>query len=133
MKTYRMSNIKAYNFKSFLLFTAFCFFCSPAGGLDLTVSGSIGKRETAPSGPMYTGNGDSNMRLAVLAPEVQGDVPGYLPLYIQGLLYNNINKFSKIVLVDRQNISTVIDEQNLVANGRYSDNYFVKIGNSTNA
>jgi hypothetical protein len=59
-------------------------------------------------------------------------VPGYLPLYIQGLLNNNINKFSKIVLIDRQNLSRIIAEQNLAANGRYSDNDFVKIGNLTN-
>jgi WD40 repeat protein len=98
----------------------------------ITALGGIGRREVALSDLMYTGNGGSNIRLAVLAPEVQGDVPSYLPMYIQGLLNNNINKFSKIVLIDRQNLNRIIAEQNLAANGRYSDNDFVRIGNLTN-
>jgi formylglycine-generating enzyme required for sulfatase activity len=82
---------------------------------------------------MYTGNGGSNIRLAILAPEVQGDVPDYLPLYIQGLLNNNINKFSAVNLIDRQNLNRIIAEQNLSASGRFSDRDFVSIGNLTNA
>jgi hypothetical protein len=62
--------MKTCNFKSFLFFTAFCFFCSSINGLDLTASGGVGKREAAPSDSVYTGNGGSNIRLAVLAPEV---------------------------------------------------------------
>jgi len=103
-----------------------------SGGMN-TARGSIGKREAAPSGPMYTGNGGSNIRLAVLAPEVQGDVPAYLPLYIQGLLNNNINKYSAVNLIDRQNLNRIITEQNIAANGRFSDRDFVSIGNLTNA
>jgi hypothetical protein len=82
---------------------------------------------------MFTGDGGSSIRLAVLAPEVQGDVPGYLPLYIQGLLNNNIKKFSAVNLIDRQNLDRIIAEQNLAANGRFSDKDFVNIGNLTNA
>jgi WD40 repeat protein len=82
---------------------------------------------------MYTGNGGSNIRLAILAPEVQGDVPDYLPLYIQGLLNNNIKKFSAVNLIDRQNLDRIITEQNLAASGRFSDRDFVSIGNLTNA
>jgi len=102
-------------------------------GLDITARGSIGQREAAPSGPMYTGNGGSNIRLAVLAPEIQGDVSVFLPIYIQGLLNNNIKKFSAINLIDRQNLNLIIAEQNLAANGRFTDKDFISIGNLTNA
>ena len=142
--------MKTRNFTMLLFSAFFFFFCastgmakgqgdssavngSNAGGLGITARGGIGQREAAPSGPMYTGNGGSNIRLAVLAPEVQGDVPVYLPLYIQGLLNNNINKFSAINLIDRQNLNKIIAEQNLAASGRFSDKDFVSIGNLTNA
>jgi len=122
-----------------LLFQAvFLFFCASgvmgqsSGGMN-TAKGSIGKREVAPTGPMYTGNGGSNIRLAVLAPEVQGSIPDYLPLYIQGLLNNNIKKFSAVNLIDRQNLNRIIAEQNLAASGRFSDRDFVSIGTLTNA
>jgi WD40 repeat protein len=82
---------------------------------------------------MYTGDGGNNIRLAILAPDIQGDVPGYLPIYIQGLLNNNIGKFSAISLIDRQNLNKIITEQNLSASGRFSDTDFINIGNLTNA
>jgi tetratricopeptide (TPR) repeat protein len=99
----------------------------------ISARGALGRVETAPTGPLYEGNGGNNIRLAVLAPQAQGDVPAYLPLYIQGLINNNFNKYSKINLIDRQNLDRIIAEQNLAANGRYSDNDFVRIGNLTNA
>jgi len=98
----------------------------------ISARGAVGRMETVVSGPMYTGNGGSNIRLAVLAPEIQGDVPSYLPIHIQGMLNNNINKFSAINLIDRQNLNRIISEQNLAASGRFSDNDFVRIGNLTN-
>ena len=104
-----------------------------AGGMDISARGSIGKKETVPTGPMFTGNGGSTIRLAILAPEVQGNVPAYLPLYVQGLLNNNIRKFSAINLIDRQNLNRIIAEQNIASNGRFSDKDFVSIGRLTNA
>ena len=101
--------------------------------LDISFRGAIGRIEAAYSGPMYTGDGGSNIRLAILAPEIQGDVPAYLPLYIQGLLNDNINRFSAINLIDRQNLNRIISEQNLTTNGRFSDRDFISIGNITNA
>jgi hypothetical protein len=84
-------------------------------------------------GPMYTEDDGANISLAVLAPEIQGDVPAYLPLYIQGLLNNNIGKFSAINLIDRQHLNSLIAEQNIAARGRFSEKDFVSIGNITNA
>ncbi|MCL2801977.1 MAG: tetratricopeptide repeat protein [Treponema sp.] len=105
---------------------------SSSDELGISARGAVGRMETGSSAPMYTGNGGSNIRLAVLAPEIQGDVPSYLPLHIQGLLNTNINRFSAINLIDRQNLNRIISEQNLAASGRFSDNDFVRIGNLTN-
>ena len=99
----------------------------------ISARGAIGGVESAASGPMYTGTGGRNIRLAVLVPEIQGVVPDYLPIYIQGLLINNIGKFSAISLIDRQNLNKIIAEQNLAASGRFSDRDFVSIGNLANA
>ncbi|MDR0503840.1 MAG: hypothetical protein LBH16_11030 [Treponema sp.] len=101
--------------------------------MGITARGAIGRLESVLSGPMYTGDGGNNIRLAILAPDIQGDVPGYLPIYIQGLLNNNIGKFSAISLIDRQNLNKIITEQNLSASGRFSDTDFINIGNLTNA
>jgi len=103
------------------------------GGLDITARGAIGPVDAALVGPMYTGDGGRYINLAVLAPDVQGDVPDFLPLYIQGMLNNNINRFSSINLIDRQNLSIIIAEQDLVADGRFSDDDFIRIGHIANA
>jgi len=146
----KIKYMKTNNFTFFFFLAFFFFFCastvmakgqeesSTANGstdssMGITARGSVGQREVTPSDPMYTGNGGSNIRLAVLAPEVQGDVPVYLPLYIQGLLNNNINKYSAINLIDRQNLNKIINEQNLAASGIFSDKDFINIGNLTNA
>jgi formylglycine-generating enzyme required for sulfatase activity len=81
---------------------------------------------------VYEGDGGVGIRLAVLAPEARGDVPGYLPLYIQGLLNNNFKKYSAVTLIDRQNLNQIISEQDIGTSGRYSDRDFVSIGNLTN-
>jgi len=104
-----------------------------ADGTVISAKGAVGGLETAPSGPLYTGDGGKNIRLAILAPQVQGEAPGYLPLYIQGLLNNNFSKYSAINLIDRQNLDKIIAEQNLASNGRFSDSDFISIGNLTNA
>jgi hypothetical protein len=106
---------------------------SAVGELDITARGSIGQAEILASTPMYAGNGGENIRLAILAPEIQGNVPEYLPLYIQGLLNNNFNKYSAINIIDRQNLNRIIAEQNIAASGRFSDRDFVNIGDLTNA
>jgi len=103
-----------------------------ADGLDISALGAVGGIDTIPTGPMFIGDGGNNIRLAVFAPEVHGNVPDYLPLYIQGLLNNNINRFSAINLIDRQNLDQIIAEQNLAAGGRFSDRDFINIGNLTN-
>jgi hypothetical protein len=88
--------------------------------------------EAVASGPLYAGDGGRNIRLAVLAPETQGEVPAYLPVFIQGLISNNFGRYSAVNLIDRQNLDRIISEQNIAASGNYSDRDFVRIGNLTN-
>jgi len=106
---------------------------SSVDSLEITARGAIGRLEAATTGPLWTGDGGKNIRLAILAPEVQGEVPGYLPIYIQGLLNNNFGKFSAVNLIDRQNLDKIISEQNIAGSGRFSDRDFVRIGNLANA
>jgi len=106
---------------------------SSVDNLEITARGAIGRLEAAGTGPLWTGDGGKNIRLAILAPEVHGEVPGYLPIYIQGLLNNNFGKFSAVNLIDRQNLDRIISEQNIAGSGRFSERDFVRIGNLANA
>ncbi|MDR2731376.1 MAG: hypothetical protein LBB81_10840 [Treponema sp.] len=103
------------------------------GGTDISARGALGRAQAAPSGPPYTGDGGRDIRLAIIAPETQGDVPDYLPIYVQGLLNNNFGRYSAVNLIDRQNLDRIISEQNIAANGSFSDQDFVSIGRITNA
>ena len=101
-------------------------------GMEISAIGAIGWHEAAFSGPMYEGDGGAGIHLAIFAPEIQGDVPGYLPLYIQGLLNNNFKRYSAITIIDRQHLDRVIAEQDIMLSGRFSDRDFVSIGQLTN-
>ena len=102
-------------------------------GTDISAQGALGGIEAVSQGPLFTGDGGQDIRLAVLAPEIQGEVPAYLPVYVQGLLNNNFRKYSAIDLIDRQNLDRIIKEQDMAASGRFSDQDFIAIGNLANA
>jgi tetratricopeptide (TPR) repeat protein len=102
-------------------------------GTEISALGALGRLEAASSGPLFSGDGGKNIRLAVIAPQVHGEVPAYLPIYIQGLLNNNFSKYSAISMIDRQNLDRIISEQKIAASGNYSENDFVRIGNLANA
>jgi len=103
------------------------------GTTDISAQGAIGRMEAIPPGPMYTGDGGKDIRLAVLDPEPQGDVPAYLSKYVQGLLNNNFGKYSAIKLIDRQYLDKIISEQNMAINGRFSDQDLTSIGKLVDA
>jgi hypothetical protein len=106
-------------------------------GQDAGISSraAIGRMDAAIAGPLFEGNGGKGIRLAVLAPEGQGLTleEMYLPVYVQGLLNNNFGKYSAISLIDRQNLNQILKEQNIAANGNFSDKDYTSIGNLTNA
>ena len=68
---------------------------SPALDDQIYAQGTIGRG--AESGSLFIRDGGQDIRLAVLKPDTLGDVPDYIPGYIQGMLNNNINKFSAIM------------------------------------
>jgi len=96
----------------------------------ITARGAIGER--LEPGAFYSGDGGINIRLAIIAPSIYGEVPEYLPIYIQGLLNNNFGKYSAINLIDRQNLDMIISEQNIAQSGAFSDDDLLSIGNITN-
>ncbi|GHU81557.1 hypothetical protein FACS189468_4450 [Spirochaetia bacterium] len=83
----------------------------------------------------FTGNGARNTRLAVAAPAGKGLAAdeAWLPLYVQGMLTGNFNKYSAMTIIDRQNVDKVVAEQNLSLSGNYSDADYISIGKLTNA
>ena len=99
---------------------------------DISARGAIGRLED--TGPVFEGDGGDGVRLAILAPQIQGaNVPEYLPLYIQGLLNSNFKKYSAMTIIERQNLDQILKEQELGSSGRFSDTDFIKIGSVTNA
>ena len=83
----------------------------------------------------WTGNGGSGIRLAVLEPEGKGisENDQWMLSLIQGSIIGDFNKFSKITIVDRQKIETIMTEQKEAMSARYSDENRIQIGNLTNA
>jgi hypothetical protein len=84
---------------------------------------------------MYTGNGVRGTRLAVAAPTGKNLAAdeAWLPLYVQGMLTGNFNKYSAMTIIDRQNMDKVEAEQSLSLSGFYSNDDYIRIGNLTNA
>ncbi|MDR1374834.1 MAG: SUMF1/EgtB/PvdO family nonheme iron enzyme, partial [Treponema sp.] len=102
---------------------------------EISAMAALGRGDDALSGPLFEGDGGKDIRLAVLEPELRGAgaADGWLPVYVQGLLHSGFRKYSGMTLIDRQNLSQVLAEQDLAAGGRFSDRDFISLGNLTNA
>jgi hypothetical protein len=92
---------------------------------------------TAESKSYFSGDGGKGLTLAVLVPTpsrpLTADVDDHLPTLVQGSLTSDFNRVSNITVIDRQNQDKILDNQTLSANGDYSDEDFISIGNLTNA
>ena len=83
---------------------------------------------------LYEGDAGRGMRLAIVPPEADNaNIPVWLPVFVQGVLTRDFNKFTSITVVDRQFIETIQAEQQLSLSGNYSDENYIRIGNLTNA
>ncbi|MDR1211139.1 MAG: leucine-rich repeat protein [Spirochaetaceae bacterium] len=83
----------------------------------------------------FEGEGGRGIRVAVLLPGGQGLAPDeeWLLALIQGSMAADFNKYSSMTVVDRQNLETVLAEQDRSLSGGYSEDEYIKIGNLTNA
>lgn len=97
---------------------------------EIFAIGTAGRRGAAPPQPLFQGDGGANTRLAILAPEVHGDVPVHLPIYVQGLLNNNFGRYSAVKLFDRQALNRILSEQKIPSGETFTGEDFIKIGNS---
>jgi formylglycine-generating enzyme required for sulfatase activity len=115
-----------------------------AGGLtggsladaEISALAALGRMDEALSGPLFEGDGGADIRLAVLEPDIRGAdtaEAAWLPGYVQGFLHDTFRKYSRMTLSDRQNLNRILAEQELAANGRFSDTGFISMTNLTNA
>jgi hypothetical protein len=102
---------------------------------EISAMAALGRTDEALSGPFFEGDGGMDIRLAVLEPEMRGAdaADAWLPVYVQGLLHSAFRKYSAMTLIDRQNLSRILAEQDLATNARFSERDFISIGNLTNA
>jgi hypothetical protein len=103
---------------------------------EISAMATLGQMDEALSGPLFEGDGGKDIRLAVLEPELRGADPAettWLPGYVQGFLHDTFRKYSRMTLSDRQNLNRIFAEQELAANGRFSDTDFISMTNLTNA
>jgi hypothetical protein len=101
----------------------------------LLLGGVSSAQNSADTGRYVEGDGGRGIRIAVL-PLQGGDLAAdeeWLLTLIQSCLTADFNKFSFMTIVDRQNLETVLAEQNQSLSGSYSDADYVSIGSLVNA
>jgi len=83
----------------------------------------------------WTGEGGRGTRLTVLEPIGRGlsENEQWMPSLVQGSMTSDFNKYSAMTIVDRQNLETIVAEQEQSLSGNYSDTDYIRIGHLTNA
>jgi hypothetical protein len=103
---------------------------------SLILQNTNGSRAAAGSSePYFTGDGGKGIRLAVLEPtgkEISANDQWMLSL-VQGTITSDINRYSAITVIDRQNLEKILAEQAQSTSGNYSDDDYISIGRLTNA
>jgi curli biogenesis system outer membrane secretion channel CsgG len=94
--------------------------CATTGGAPVNTRGEApvnttggASANTAGSGSIYfSGSGGQEMSLAILVPEKKGLATGqdYLPTMVQGEMVANFKKYSRIKVLDRQNLDKILEE-----------------------
>jgi TolB-like protein len=83
----------------------------------------------------YEGTGGSGMRIAVLQPS-GGNIPAqeqWLLRLVQSTITGDFNKYTAMTVIDRQNLDTILGEQQASLSGNYSEADYISIGKLTNA
>ena len=83
----------------------------------------------------WTGDGGKGIRLAVLEPEGKGisKEDQWMLSLVQSSIAGDLNKYSDMTIIDRQNLEKVFEEWKESMSGNYSEENRIKIGNLTNA
>jgi uncharacterized protein (TIGR02145 family) len=83
----------------------------------------------------WTGEGGKGIRLAVLEPEGKGisKKDQWMLSLVQSSIAGDLNKYSDMTIIDRQNLEKVFEEWKESMSGNYSEENRIKIGNLTNA
>jgi len=83
----------------------------------------------------YEGSGGKGIRIAVLQPS-NSNLPSqeeWLLRLVQSTITGDFNKYTAMTVIDRQNLETVLGEQNASLSGNYSEKDYISIGKLTNA
>jgi hypothetical protein len=93
------------------------------------------ENQPIPRGPLYTGAGGKNTKIAVLQPQGENLAQDelWLSAYIQGTLTSYFSKFTAMTIIDRQNLDKIIDNQDFSTSGYFSEDDYISIGNISNA
>jgi TolB-like protein len=83
----------------------------------------------------WTGDGGKGIVIAVPPPAMQNATAAnnWIPQLFQDLITSDMAKFSAMTVLDRKNESLTLAEQQLSANGNYSDENYIRMGQLTNA
>ena len=85
--------------------------------------------------PFFEGTGGAGIRIAVLQPGGV-NIPAqeqWLLRLVQSTLTGDFNRYTAMTVLDRQNLDTILGEQNQSLSGNYSESDFISIGKLTNA
>jgi hypothetical protein len=91
-------------------------------------------RKAGRGDPYFTGDAGENVRIAILEPKGVNIPKGqdwFLSL-IQSSVTTDFNRYSNMMVIDRQHLDEVLKEQDLSMSGEYSDDDYIRIGNLTN-
>ncbi|GHV83278.1 hypothetical protein AGMMS50212_06180 [Spirochaetia bacterium] len=120
-----------------LLLILFCAKAFAGGRKNAAQAESSGYKMAKNSAGLWTDvrNRGQGIRLVVLAPDARNftAADNYLSAFAQGRLNDTFSKYSAMTIIDRQNLDTLLAEQERSASGAYSDKDYVKIGGLTNA
>jgi hypothetical protein len=103
--------------------------------VSASVKGQSLNASTMPQNPYFIGSGGRGTSLAVLKIETK-TLPAneqWLSSFVQSRLTSNFKIYTAMTVVDRLYMDEIIQNQIDSANGYFSDNDFISIGNLTNA
>ncbi|MDR2658790.1 MAG: leucine-rich repeat domain-containing protein [Spirochaetaceae bacterium] len=82
---------------------------------------------------LYTGDGGKDLSIMIAEPETRNfvDEDGWISVFVQGVLTDDFTKYSRITVVDKQNMDRLIAEQQETLSGNYSDENYISAGSLT--